>query len=414
MKLRFLQMKDTIADWPYCFHIAINKRAKEFLKGIQDEVTYFQEELIYSYSYEINEIQSIFQAFPKALGETMDSYVYGDKKNKLVIHDVAGIYTPEEEVGDWRTVHPFASYQRWCNLETVHLVPMIAEISETLNVHGKDNMRGGLLCEDEHGYNVLQILSWRGGEMRADDICLGILQELRDLDLFKKEDIQQHNLLWELCAHDEGEKRFNYLSNWAPDALKSQRSGGQLLLHLCTWLNNIRGFEMAFKAGMRHFPRDIGFLWNKNIDGETPYTKACEKYGSENVMGTIDEALQDPDCRRSLVEVEGEIRPFMFFAAYASSLDALYFLIRRDPPTLDFLEYEQSHIAEAGSIGNFEKADAKHVNGSLKRKIDIVICDEKYEDTRATRIDQESKDHTAIIRIDSSKEKHENNVFDGG
>ena len=377
-------------------------------------------------STNLNEIQSIFQAFPKALGETMNSYVYGDKKNKLAIHHVAGSYTPEhEEVlqGDgYHTVRRIvSSYQRWCNLDTVHLVPMIAEISETFNVHGKDNMRGGLLCEDEHGYNVLQILSWRGKTMyeqpksfSSDNICLGILQELRDLDLFKKEDIQQHNLLWELCAHDEGEKRFNYLSNWAPDALKSQRSGGQLLLHLCTWLNNIRGFEMAFKAGMRHFPRDIGFLWNKNIDGETPYTKACEKYGSENVMGTIDEALQDPDCRRSLVEVEGEIRPFMFFAAYASSLDALYFLIRRDPPTLDFLEYEQSHIAEAGSIGNFEKADAKHVNGSLKRKIDIVMSDEKYEDTRATRIDQESKDHTAIIRIDSSKEKHENNVFDGG
>ena len=100
-------------------------------------------------------------------------------------------------------------------------------------------------------------------------------------------------------------------------------------------------------------------------------------------MDTIDKALRDPDCRKSLEEVEGEIRPFMVAAGDVRSLDALYFLIRRDPPTLDFQEYEQHH-SKASSITKFDEAEGDDVNISLKkkRKIDKTANEYIEGDTR--------------------------------
>ena len=290
-------------------------------------------------------------------------------------------------------------HDQYCDLDSVYLVPMMAEISISFNVHGKE-MRGGLLCENKLGSNVLQMLTWRGrtGFMRPEsfnsyNVCLGVIKELRALGLFKKEDIQEHNLLWELCSRSyyegkyEGQKRFAYLSNWDPNALKARRSGGQLLLHLCTWLSHIEGFEMVLKAGIRHFPRDLGFLFHENsMDGDTAYLKARGTYDMKTVLDTIDNALRDPDCRKSLEEVEGEIRPFMVAAGDVRSLDALYFLIRRDPPTLDFQEYEQHHF-KASSITKFDEAEGGHVNISLKkkRKIDKTANEYIEGDTRVVQ-----------------------------
>ena len=89
-----------------------------------------------------------------------------------------------------------------------------------------------------------------------------------DLDLLRKEDIQQeYNLLKETCC-SSCRRRFEFLVDW--DHLEA------LNRHDCQFLSTtsiIRGndttyaldFKMILKAGMTHFPQHLGFLFCSTV-----------------------------------------------------------------------------------------------------------------------------------------------------
>merc|ERR1712238_116056 len=54
---------------------------------------------------------------------------------------------------------------------------------------------------------------------------------------------------------------------------------------------DMNAFRTVFTLTMEHFPLRIGWLFRKDIYGETPFQKASTKYGTEQIKTILDEAL---------------------------------------------------------------------------------------------------------------------------
>ena len=95
--------------------------------------------------------------------------------------------------------HNAASYS--FNNGGVAFLPVLIEEGMKYNVGG-DGMRGGLICEHEaNGTTGLMMLSSWGGDATCcgkvgDLLQLDVMKRLREMGLFKKEDIKEYNLLW--------------------------------------------------------------------------------------------------------------------------------------------------------------------------------------------------------------------------
>jgi hypothetical protein len=143
----------------------------------------------------------------------------------------------------------------------------------------EERYRGGLLCKDNDGDNVLEDLmnsdtkEWvtfsdviyenqrRDYHEHNDDKYFQVLVQLRKMGLFKKEDIQEYNLLNKLCStgYFFPDKRFRLLVEWDPIALiQPNDDDGYLPLHYAAWFTSIRGFQIVLEYGIRYYPKKIG------------------------------------------------------------------------------------------------------------------------------------------------------------
>mmetsp|Transcript_1964 Transcript_1964/g.2669 ORF Transcript_1964/g.2669 Transcript_1964/m.2669 type:complete len:412 (+) Transcript_1964:58-1293(+) len=160
----------------------------------------------------------------------------------------------------------------------VSFIPLLAKEGSRLGV-GSEGSRGGLL---EHGSNVVLTLA----ELYDDKKCKKVLEELRDLDLLKKEDIQNFDLLQHFLAEDGCAQRFEVLAALDPDSLITARCSineGPLLHHYKLTENT---FEMILKAGMEHFPENLGCLFRK-FKGKTACQNAFDIIGTDEAMRVI-------------------------------------------------------------------------------------------------------------------------------
>jgi len=181
--------------------------------------------------------------------------------------------------------------------ESVAFVPLLAEEGITLNVGG-EGMRGGLLlvdpASDDDETNVLQLLvcmTYDNGTT-ADSRYLDVLIKLRESNLLRKEDIRQYDLLYR-SFFPLAKARFEYLLDWDPHAVKESEDHYSLLRRVLYDESNVRidRFAMALKAGMKHFPDDLGFLFDKDDDGKTNCQLAFEKLGKDEALGVIQECI---------------------------------------------------------------------------------------------------------------------------
>lgn len=240
-----------------------------------------------------------------------------------------------------------------CTLKTaaVSFIPLLARlaIERAVSFHKLwfDNKRGGLLCEDINGDNVLQLLMLSDQTIvnnqehheSIDTKYLQVLIQLKELDLLKKEVIQRYHLLHELCCkHTIGyfpEKRFRFLVEWDPAAMLWARRNGRLRLplhdvlsHHSTIHSTIRGFKHVFEAGIRYYPRKKGItlLFDRRV-GKTPFQVACENFGHEKVMEVVEGTLAHYNTSPL------NIKEAVLSAAIDENIDpeCVYFLLRRQP-----------------------------------------------------------------------------------
>ncbi|MGK3741552.1 MAG: hypothetical protein ACI90V_008405 [Bacillariaceae sp.] len=150
------------------------------------------------------------------------------------------------------------------NLKARSFLSLVARLAKELGPFTEDT-RGGLLCQDYSGYNVLQNfirsdIPKRHKQNRehhelVDGKYLRVLIQLRQMGLLKKEDIKMYNLLMILCYQSEynyfAEKQFRFLVEWDPTGLLHADDKGLLPLQYAAKLASIRGFQFVFEYGMQ-------------------------------------------------------------------------------------------------------------------------------------------------------------------
>jgi len=186
-------------------------------------------------------------------------------------------------------------------------------MNEDRNDNGNMHVtRGGLLCTLGGSTNVLQDLS----NLHMSDAVLDgkyrdVLEQLRDLKLLQRSDIQTYDLLYWASSPSpsQNQERFQFYLQWDPDALwRSMKSGLRsgielgsdnsrkkpcLLYRIDTmavekediqW--EMDRFELILAAGMKHFPRQLGFLFRRHRN-QTACERAFQLFGDHETMSII-------------------------------------------------------------------------------------------------------------------------------
>jgi hypothetical protein len=286
-----------------------------------------------------------------------------------------------EEDGEYPIQCQCLAYSGWrCNEKAVYFVPIVARLAIELGLFEEED-RGGLLCQDFEGDNVLQNLmysdtkllyNWEHHE-HVDDIYLQVLVQLRRMGLLKKEDIQRYDLLNQLCWQDSysPEKRFRFLVEWDPSALLHPDKHGFVPLHCAAGTySSIQEFLLVFEYGIRYYPKMKGtnLLFRKNNKGETPFQLACKIFKKrDKVMKVVEDTLirsSSSDSTPRLIISEAIIT-----AANDENihLDCVYFLIQRQPDILQRLLSSTTPVA-AGSNNNNDEDDYDEGNDRKSKK----------------------------------------------
>ncbi|OEU23277.1 hypothetical protein FRACYDRAFT_267493 [Fragilariopsis cylindrus CCMP1102] len=248
---------------------------------------------------------------------------------------------------------------------------------------------GDIIIEDHH-------------RAAMDNKYLQIFIRLRQMGLFKKEDIQRHELLIELVSKDYHfeEKRLRFLVEWDPSALLQPNSNGYLPIHFAAV--SIRKLQLVFEYGIRYYPKKTGIclLFKKVDDDVTPFQEACERYGCDRVRNAVKDTLRDCQRRRSEEDNSNStsgpynIADALITAAIDETihLDCVYFLLRREPDILHKL-LSSKHTAAAISTAMVES--------------DNINIDEGASDrlTSATKINPKKRKR-------SDRQNHNNNNND--
>jgi len=180
-------------------------------------------------------------------------------------------------------------------IKSTPCVPLLVEEGVKLKVGG-EGKRGRLLVGDPSSspsnMNVLQLLvNIRDDDPSYDSKNLDVLKRLRDSNLLCEEDIQQYDLLGWAC-YPTSNARFEYLVDWDPEALKDCKNTGYPFILTAAYLG-IEHFVMVLKAGMQHFPEELGFLFHENGDGKTACERAIDNHGKDETLKVIQDHIEE-------------------------------------------------------------------------------------------------------------------------
>jgi hypothetical protein len=304
------------------------------------------------------EVETAIRFFPDVLSR---------RKTIVLNDDDDDEFEDDEDVE--RSVHGFYPIQIlshyfeddcWrCCVKAISFIPVLARLAIELGLFGKE--RGGLLCQDHDGGNVIQNLLYRDSfhthnQDHREVYHLQVLTELRKMGLLKKIDIIRYNLLNLVCHqyYYFAEKQFRFLVEWDPNSLwKKNRYDGRLPLHHAALHRAMQGFQFVFEYGLFYFPNKEGFnlVFRQDMFGQTPFQLACEKHGRDQVMNVIEDTL----TRYSPTPLD--IADALMTAAIDENvhLDCVYFLLRRKPP--DVLQELLSSMPAVLAVGSYNNSD---------------------------------------------------------
>ena len=198
----------------------------------------------------------------------------------------------------------------------VGYIPMLAKEGVKHNVGGDDG-RGGLLVdshiEPTQSFNVLQVIGvLTRGPSFSDARYLHVMKELRESNLLLKKDIRDFDLL--RTSHIvESEMIFGYLAGWDPAALKETTN--------FTNNRNQANFSIFFKAAFKHYPQEMGLLFQKNNEGKMACECAFDKCGKKETFKAIGKIIPFEETTVTVLHYVVEHAPHLLddFAKYYSS-----------------------------------------------------------------------------------------------
>ena len=341
MKEKLLNLLSREKELPAEMKTKIEERVVEFWEGITNDAGLFLHEYLDDKKHAQEEVKTLIQCVPGSLSYEY-SWVMEDDDDETIV-----LLLPIQSA-----VWDFADGNVY-NANAISFIPLLAEEGFKLNVGG-DGMRGGLLCDDDHIYNVLQSLARARLEVPCtddghdfDSDCLNVMKMLCEIDLLKKEDIKEYRLLY--CSmYTLAEQRFKYLVDWDPEVLQ-EICISELPIRVAPHVR----FEVAIKAGIKYFPQHIGNLALQYVSGHRGKEDKDEAW--KMIQDCLDEA--DPN---KILKRNQETNLYSFMTAAEGSryyLDMVYYLLRKDPSVL-------------GNCDDNEKPAVHNNNVTGKRKDD--------------------------------------------
>jgi hypothetical protein len=245
----------------------------EYLKDVKDLFMKTMEDLSKTtgeYLHKIEERKPSKQALKKMIDAVPSSLSYKNEKGHLPIQTAV-----------------------WY-VSSIAYIPFLAIEGVRHNVGGAGK-RGGLLVEDpfeDCRQNVLQQLLNVNYDPESNDIaCLNAIKELKESNLFLKQDIQDYDLLVFSC-YTTSQLRFDYLAQMNPEGLKQHRHNGQPLIHIqISGSDTTEYFQMFLATALKHHPDDIGLLFQMNDEGKTSFECALNKYGNDATFDAIEQCI---------------------------------------------------------------------------------------------------------------------------
>lgn len=167
-------------------------------------------------------------------------------------------------------------------------VPLLAKEGMKYDGGGSGFLRGGLLSIDPgtaSGLKSLQMLCY----MDVDDDDSNVFEELRELDLFTKDDIQDYDLLLWCIDKFRKKTKFNFFTSFDPKALVGRF--GDYNLPFSYYLNNEKDLEMFWKSGFKYHPNIGGMLFLKDDEEVLLFDEISNRLGIEMVMSVLQKLL---------------------------------------------------------------------------------------------------------------------------
>ena len=217
------------------------------------------------------------------------------------------------------------------NLRRLSLIPLVTKLG--IELHPFDNQLR--LFNDYIGMNVLHLISCYYSEKNnvknelLDECFLSILDQLRDDNRFRKEDIRRYigTMFSSINFRYFSEKILRYFIDWDPISLsmpcQPEDRKGFLPIHWSISRNDdMWQFNLVLEAGLKYFPEKVGFIFSEctqqkkenDVVTISSFQLACNKYGQEKVTNEVVDRL--------LVSAVID---------ESTQLDDLYVLLHNDP-----------------------------------------------------------------------------------
>ena len=125
-------------------------------------------------------------------------------------------------------------------------------------------------------------------------LYFAVLTRLRQSGFFKREDIQQYELVSLVCGQNHfSEQKFHFLTEWCPESLIQINANGELPLHFST--STVQTFRLVLDALFQYYPQWEGIhaLFRIDDDGDTLFQLVCHSLKKEQtkVIEIVEEIL---------------------------------------------------------------------------------------------------------------------------
>ena len=279
-----------------------------------------------------------------------------------------------------------------------------------------ERKRGGLLTQYyDVPDNVLQRLiratsTYSSKNDYTKDI-LSVLIRLRRVNLFRKEDVREYELVHIACfgfyTDHVTDQTITFFVEWNPASLLqlSRVQESTPLEIVARSSQSLANFRTVFELGIRYFPSKIGIpLLFKKRAGAVKTSKialqiACEEYKRDDVMNMVEEIITASNSSTTPIHLIDAI----LLAAIDDSihLDGVYLLLRRQPDGVLSQLRQQSGL----SANDVENEDGKRNHGRDTDENGIYVANQEAGDNTDTDNDRYGLDNKKATIDDKRKRK---------
>ncbi|GFH47272.1 hypothetical protein CTEN210_03747 [Chaetoceros tenuissimus] len=223
------------------------------------------------------------------------------------------------------------------NTWAMKFIPIIAQKGLRYGQFGLEELRGGILANDDSDYNLLQMLcaplDERFESQDYDAQCTDVLRQLKDMGLFFKKDVRRYKLAGRI--HAGNKMRVWNMLEWYPGLLKERGNyEGDALINYMTRLRS-DGLSILQFADKLQPSSDLCLLFFKHEedteeDSRNLFEYLVDTVGRDDAIKAILETMSSrKDYKYFKLDADTNSYPFLV-AAENSNVDITFHLLREN------------------------------------------------------------------------------------